>query len=296
VTKPEKLLEDAGINRVNSIEEIDEGRVHTTYAVETPDGELVLQVSPEADTNSLQNCLNIYKYLHDSPVPVPEVMTPEVSDFMDVAYTVVGSVPGTSVESEPSTHLAERSGVMLAKLHNQTSFDKPGWLAYDGQLQVLGFDDSYVEYIREETETAIKRIEDCGARSLASELAEFFDNSYQLIEGGELVLCHDDYSPDNILAQDGVVSGVIDFDYAHSGSARRDAAKAATYFDLHGTGLGPAFLRGYREVRDLPPRPQQDRFFRAQALTAVAGHLAQNDEFPGDELRPSVIRERIRDT
>ena len=67
---------------------------------------------------------------------------------------------------------------------------------------------------------------------------------------------HADYFPDNVLFEDGHITGVIDFYFACIGPFAYDLAIAlnAWAFDAEGMRDGPAFdafLNGYRSVRPL---------------------------------------------
>lgn len=63
---------------------------------------------------------------------------------------------------------------------------------------------------------------------------------------------HYDYRPANVLAQDGVVTGLIDFESAHGGSAERDFSKIQSEVWALNPATKAPFLAGYGRVRPLP--------------------------------------------
>jgi Ser/Thr protein kinase RdoA (MazF antagonist) len=120
------------------------------------------------------------------------------------------------------------------------------------------------------------------------------------------VLCHGDFSPDNVLFDGDQVVGVLDFDRASAGRAEWDLAAAANAFWMHDPtadwGVREAFYEGYWAAR-----PVDDAFGRCEPLyraatlaDLVAGVLALDAlseyerEFYAERLRDAVERAEQR--
>ncbi len=87
---------------------------------------------------------------------------------------------------------------------------------------------------------------------LADVTENFLENYIDLIPTNfEPVFVHHDYNPGNILAENGKIKGIVDFDYAHASHGQRDLVKAANNFWIREDVDREHLYEGYREVREL---------------------------------------------
>jgi Ser/Thr protein kinase RdoA (MazF antagonist) len=259
---------------------IEEGLLHETYAVVVGGERFVLQfAAPELSDRRDSLARGVYWYgaLADSPVPVPTVVSDGVATQDGCRYALVAAVPGETAERDVTPERTRAAGACLARIHEARAFERAGWLAVDdGGASVVSFDErSAVDHVRavaEECATTLRAAE----MAAGDALADLLERASWPAGFGEVVLCHDDFSPDNVGFREATVTGVLDFDRAYAGPAVRDVVGAANAFWMHDPGadwpVRRRFYEGYRSVRSLG-----DRFERVESLyrvTTLGGAVA----------------------
>jgi Ser/Thr protein kinase RdoA (MazF antagonist) len=116
------------------------------------------------------------------------------------------------------------------------------------------------------------------------------------------VLCHNDYSPDNILFENDQVTGIIDFDVAYIGDRNRDIVDGANSFWMHSpnTDWNPRdkFYDGYKHVRKLGNNFwESERFYRFETQVVTVSYLThlniltpRQEEFYSNEIMKALRR------
>lgn len=279
-----------------------EGLLHETYELECDGGEYVLQFSSGADddrVDSLRRGLNCYVALQDSEIPVPGVVTETVREFDGRTYSLVEKLPGKTGERDVSPEKTRNAGRHLAKIHASKSFGTTGRIRFEDQgPSVREFrEGSLKRRIRREIQKTSRILRDGGLETVGRAVENLFDRSgAELPEDFRPVLCHDDYSPDNVLFRDGEVTGILDFDRAYSGHGQRDLAKAANGFWMHDPcadwNVRATFYEGYREVNE-----QDDSFerneplYRVETLASTVAGLLEMSEL--SEYEQKFYAERV---
>jgi Ser/Thr protein kinase RdoA (MazF antagonist) len=276
----------------DAVERVAEGLLQETYLVEQDGAGFVLQFAggEEGDEDALRRGLHCYRLLADEPVPVPDAVTGAVRSFDGRRYTLVERLPGSSIKDDPSPERARVAGSRLAAIHDAASFGTAGWLRFDDAASdvptpgVLPFPEgSQRARIGAEVDDAIERFR---ARCLddADAAAERFHDRFldDLPRAFEPVLCHGDYSPDNLLFDGDELTGVVDFDRAVAGHAWRDLAHAATAFWMHDPtaewDVRGCVYDGYREARSLDGFERVEPVYRVTTLVRVVGGMLALDE------------------
>lgn len=223
----------------SSVETVEEGLLHDTYEVRCGGTPYVLQFADEGtdDTDdALGRGLGCYRLLADTAVPVPEVVTPRVAHHAGRRYTLVERLPGETATLEVTAERARRAGRCLALLHGAERFDHPGRLRFDdASATVIAFEAGEpARRLREDLAASLRTLREEGMDAAATAVERRLDSLVGAVpEAGRAVLCHGDYSPDNLLFADGSLTGVLDFDRAYAGLGARDLAWAATAFWMH---------------------------------------------------------------
>ena len=281
---------------------IAEGLLHETYELDCDGGEYVLQFSSDADENrvdSLRRGLNCYVALQPSEIPVPRVVTETVRAFGGREYTLVEKLPGRTGERDVSPERTRDAGRHLARIHAERSFETAGRLRFEArEPSVSEFrDGSLKRRIRRGVEETSRILRDGGLETVGRGVERLFDRSGAELPGDfRPVLCHDDYSPDNVLFRDGEVTGILDFDRAYSGHDQRDLAKAANCFWMHDPcadwSVRGAFYEGYREVNEPDGSFERNEpLYRAETLANIVASLLEMNEL--SEYEREFYAERI---
>jgi Ser/Thr protein kinase RdoA (MazF antagonist) len=284
------------------VEQVEEGLLHETYEFSCDRGEYVLQFLSDADEgreDALRRGLNCYVMLQNSEIPVPVVVTEEIKDSNGRTYTLVEKLPGKTGKLDVSPEKVLNAGQYLAKIHNVRGFDTEGWIYFkDHSLSVHEFQEgSLKQQIQRNVEESSKAMQEGGMETVGIKVEKLFDQEGEkLPEDFQPVLCHNDYSPDNVLFQDGEVIGILDFDRAYSSHNQRDLVKAANGFWMHEPGsdwnIRDTLYEGYQEVNELDYTFERNEpLYRVETLVGIiAGLLTMDKLF---EYEKEFYSERI---
>ena len=285
-----------------------EGLQHETYEIRCGSGEYVLQFTAEVDESqrdSLARGLGLYRALADSDIPVPGVVTPKLRTFGERAYSLVEQLPGDSGECDVSPERARDAGRYLARIHAVRCFDEPGWIRFeDRQPVVHEFEEGgLAQWVRQNGRETVRALRRAELETVAREVERVLDRvGASVPDTFQPVLCHDDFSPDNVLFRGGEVTGVLDFDRAFAGYALRDLVKAANCFWMHdpASDWNPRteLYAGYRDVAGLgsdferaEPRHRVETLAGTVAGMLRLGELSEYEiEFYGERILEAVER------
>jgi aminoglycoside phosphotransferase (APT) family kinase protein len=195
-----------------------------------------------------------YDLLADSGLPIPSVVVVDESRrIVPYDFIVLTRLPGVNAAESRDTlnaaqvqTLAREAGRSLARIHAHTfgGFDKlreiehprfPSWFDY------------FADYARRYMHPARQRglLDDRIFRRLEDVLARAHELLAQVTQG---VLVHSDFHYENILQQDGRLTGILDFEWALSGDPASDFVPAGERERVL-PGSEPAFVEGYTSVR-----------------------------------------------
>lgn len=279
-------------SKPSSIEKTEEGLVHETYSFTAGGEDYIIQFAGDDHEHhdSLDHCLKMYELLANT-VPVPEAVTGEVQEIDGEKYIIVEKIEGKTAEQDINPEKVRTAGKYLAKIHDFTELEKPGWIVFENGLEVEEFEDGGLkQYKLRKIGEKLETLRDAGFEELADRLEEFFEENEAVFpEEFTPVICHDDYTPDNVLYSGDKLTGVIDFDFAYAGHAERNLVKAANSFWMHDPGadwdIRETFYNGYREER--PVSEDFDRlepFYRVETLVQLIAGLIGIGELSEEEI------------
>lgn len=266
------------------VECAERGRLHDTYFVDAAGTAAVVQFVSEREdaAHSLRVGTNCYRLFRDTPVPVPEVLSDGVETYDGQEYAVVDRLPGASAEGEVTPAQMRAAGRTLARIHAcGPTFDALGRLRFETDEPVVdpAFQPNYRAWLLGELDHNLATLREAGFEAVDAIAALFDDEGDRLPTSVEPVLCHDDFSPENVVFDGDEVTGVLDFDRAYAGHDARDVVKAvnAAWLDdpVADWPDRESFYGGYRSVRDLPANfDRVEPLYRVESLVApVAGML-----------------------
>lgn len=243
------FLADYALGELVALHPIAEGVENTNYRLETVGARHVLTLfEARTDAASLPFCLGLTDHLAARGYPAPRPLRRQdggwIGTLNDRPAAVIEWLAGAWLR-EPSAREFEVAGAALAQLH----------------LAAAGFDLARDNPVGP---TAWRALADRSATAATGEDRAILDGAERLLaELGDpwtddlpVGPIHADYFPDNVLFEDGQVSGVIDFYFGCTGPMAYDLAIAlsAWGFDGSGTpisGAVDAFRGGYEAVRPL---------------------------------------------
>ncbi len=232
---------------------LDGGACNSNYLVQCSKGKFVCRIhsrgSPELEKSILD--------LVSDRIPTPQVLW--TGDGVSVMTYIEGQ------HFKPTTKLARDAGRMIGRI-SAITFSRPGqvlphgeivdfegWSSFKEGLSSLLHHPSVKAFLDEQTVSELRDFIDAH-RSYW----EFFDRGRNLV--------HSDFRPDNILVSDDAIVGVLDWEFAHSGSSYMDMGNLMRHIPME---WQKDFGIGLREEGvDLP----EDWVFRA-SLIDLASHL-----------------------
>lgn len=197
-----------------------------------------------------------YEYLQTSEVPVPEVIALDQSkQLVPYEYLITSKLEGTSVidswnslSAKEQERIAYEAGTYLALIHSYT-FERFGKLR---DLPNGGFTywyDYCADYFHRYANQALAmNIIDPSLRDRMQAVLEKYRPLLDTVRKGYLL--HSDYHFENILQRKGVVSGIIDFEWAYAGDADVDFVVEDVCEQMC-PGSTPHMYAGYASVRPL---------------------------------------------
>ena len=192
-----------------SVELLPAGKSNTNYKLTLNDNRAyVLRLYNRGNAERETYVMDLVRDIVPVPLEIDRGDTWSVFSFLD----------GELLEAVPEHSGA--AGEALARI-SSVVFDSPGWINADGSVSAFSFgnvkgfvsemlDNTDVRaWIGQETVDAIHKI-------LIRETKRINEI------GAECRLVHGDFNPTNILVREGVVSGILDWEFCHSGTPYMD--------------------------------------------------------------------------
>jgi Ser/Thr protein kinase RdoA (MazF antagonist) len=194
---------------VRSAELLLTGKTNTNYRLVLSDGcTCVLRLHSRGGAEREARIMELVR----DRVPVPRVLA------CGEAWSVLSFLAGGPLAGAPQCCRAAAEA--LGRIGTVT-FDSPGWVNADGTVSLFAFEGGkgFVESLLERADVRTWLSEDMIAGVLAlhrQEAGRFAEMA------GDCRLVHGDYNPTNILVRDGVISGILDWEWAHSNTPYMD--------------------------------------------------------------------------
>ncbi|EGQ43284.1 MAG: putative homoserine kinase type II [Candidatus Nanosalina sp. J07AB43] len=246
-----KIAKEEFGSKLSEIKLVADGLIHQTYSLTAGRSKYILQISDRKDSRekALERKVHAFALAEKLDLPTPELITP-INSFQNRKYYIAEKLPGKSLRENFDSKLASEIGGRLAEIHRIQDFEKAGHLKpKENSLEVSPFEEGNLKnhVIRQVKEDA-ERLEKNGFQQISTQINRFFDKHHEKLPSNfKPVLCHNDCSPDNILAEDREITGIIDFDYVYSGHNQRDLVKSANSFWLEGYYIREELYTGYQK-------------------------------------------------
>lgn len=200
------FLESVGTHlSIHAVERCTAGKSNTNFKLTLSDGNLYIlrlyaNSQPEQDAY-------IFELVKDI-VPVPELLA------QGPQWAILSFLPGTLLSNSPE-HV-DQAATALARLA-ALQFNASGQLQTDGSITPFDFG-GLSGYISQQLNHPA--VQQWLSPNCLTHLQQRQQQEASLLQelDAETGLVHGDFNPTNILIQDGQVSGVLDWDYCHSGT------------------------------------------------------------------------------
>lgn len=254
------LLKKYGISPV-SIEQMKLGVMNTNYQVKTSTGSFVLRVYQFRDAHDLQNEVAVLIELARHNFPSPKLILRIDGGFVSAvggkASVLYEYLPGAVALNWNLDHL-QKAGVALGKMH---------------QL-LLNFEGNKRRFISDK-EGVIATLKAKGPLLIeagfpnAREILDFALSQLMKLSLSKKLpagVTHQDVKPENVLFENGNISGILDFEFSYVGVLLYDIMTTmiwTCFFHEHlDTSRMYALLKGYERERPLLPI-ERESFFHA---------------------------------
>lgn len=239
--------------KVVGIREFKKGMINRTYDVKLSSKEnVVLRIYPRESWKAVKE-----KYLYDllakrTNVPVPEVYKIDTSKrLIPYAYSVLSKLEGRELSKiylkTKNKKLISDAGRYLAKIHS-IKFSRFGWIV--GKEIKPKFKDwrAYFDYGLEHKLDKIKKINKV-PKEIITETKKYVEEHQGLLDiKSKPCLIHKDYHFSHIIADEGKINGIIDFEWAISGHNELDLIKSEWWMFEKLPEIRPIFHKAYKQA------------------------------------------------
>ncbi|MCP5110449.1 MAG: phosphotransferase [bacterium] len=248
----ERIRPFLGHRGITSCSLLTEGGCNSNYRIRVGAETFVARFYSRGSPTHDRYILNLVK---DS-LPVPEIL--HAGD----TWAIMQFLPGTQLRNSPADiHAAAHTLARIGRI----TFPHPGRILPGGNIQpfdfggVAGFVQTWLakpevrEWLDTKTISALQRL----LETEAPRLAEL---------DGESRLVHGDFNPTNILIADGKVTGILDWEFAHSGSPNADLGNLLRH-------LGPRAIEPIARAFDAEGAPLSANWPQRAALVDLTAQL-----------------------
>ena len=225
-TELEQLLQDYSLGNVIGYQGIADGITNTIYSLTTTTGRYIVTLFETLAADELPFFIDFMTYLQAHQFPCPQVIPmnsgEKVGELFGKPLLLTAFLPGVTLHSISSGQ-AQAAGDLLGRLHQLSDQcdlqrDNPYDLAWHHSLAA-----QLLPHLTNEQQTLLQ-----------DELAWQQQQDYSALPMG---VCHMDLFPDNVLFQEGTLTGVLDFYFACSNYYLLDLAVAMCAWSLTDEGL-----------------------------------------------------------
>jgi aminoglycoside phosphotransferase (APT) family kinase protein len=272
-----------------STEEIVGGAMNKTLRIEYNENSYILQINDSAEAHEMKNNIKSFQYFQSSKVPVPQTVTKEVKKYGSSHYIIVEDLNTNTLNSNITSKKTRNAGKYLAHVHNSQTFNKAGWWEWEDQKpKVVGFPEGPLKHrIENNLEDNLAYFREQDIDWLAEASDRFLDHYIDLIPTDFTpVFVHHDYNPGNVLTENRRVTGILDFDYAHSSHGQRDLVKAANNFWIRGEVDRKHMYEGYAKVREINESfTKNEPLYRLETLIDILKNFVEHDQISAEETK-----------
>jgi len=248
-----------------NMEEVKAGRVCSTYRIENEE-EYFLQFSEEHPEH-LKIGVKALDMLEETDIPVPEKIYSRIAD----PFVITRSVSGEPLRETENESVYRKAGETLGKIHQQT-FDHYGrFHVFGPELGLAGKKDWSKAFSNIYSQAMHNASELISAPKAQSIDQFYYENKENLPGSPEKSLLHFDYDTDNIMFQNGEITGVIDWDRIRVGDSAFELVKTSQLLKRQEKPVQP-FVEGYNSVNEIEMSSEAEEIYK---LVSEVGRLSE---------------------
>ncbi len=194
---------------VASAQLLQSGKINTNYKLVLSDGQIcVVRLYSHGDAAREAAIMDLVRDL----VPVPQEID------RGEGWSVFSFLEGELLQGVPEHSAAAARA--LAKI-SSVGFESPGWINQDGTVSPFSFGSGGGFTAQMLARTDVRK---WLGEEVVEALVEILDRESERLGelNAESRLVHGDFNPTNILVRDGAVSGILDWEFSHSGTPYMD--------------------------------------------------------------------------
>lgn len=267
----ESYMAQAGIDGVS--EAVSEGNLVETWRIHRSGKDFVLQYNPGL-SDILQVGAAGLKQFTDTEVPVPDI----VYQDEDILVT---EFEGETLENSQFEEDYRAAGETLAKIHEADAPSRHGlfYLEDDGEFNVAGYK-NWQKCFRNCHVRKVAGAEKFFSEKESDDISRFYQDNIQYLPlRTEPSYLHGDYSPDNMVGQQGEIDAVIDWDSIQCGDPAFEYFKALETMKRENKPV-EKFKEGYNSTGSVKTTERIEKLYRLHANTAFLSAM----EYQKNEL------------
>ena len=213
----------------------------------------IVKRAPDGWEDAVEKEAFVYRLLaeHAPGLPIPEVLAHPARDTL-----VLGVIEGNGTAGIETAELYRQIGALLAQLH-AVHLDAFGYIGPNGVVEPHAANS---DYMREQFARKVREhAEFGGEKELGARIAAYVEERFPLFDNCTTPsLCHSDCHEENLIARDGTIVALLDFQDAIAGDPLLDLARSINYSQLDRGSIAAALAEGWgplpeswRDVVDL---------------------------------------------
>jgi aminoglycoside phosphotransferase (APT) family kinase protein len=194
--------------------------------------------------------------------PVPRLIGAIPPDGERNGAILMEFIPGTILSGQTLTEdMAYELGGILARVHSMRS-EK--------------IEETPLQYFSRKFEENSAECAQHLSQSLIQKCRDYFDAHVDLLRTADgPCMVHGDFHPGNIIINDGVIAGIIDWASTHDGFAQEDLSRIEYAGWNMSDEVQNAFLKGYRTIRSVPDYHTVLPLFRLSKRLDIIGFIVR---------------------
>jgi len=252
---------------------------------------------PEPEGARLRVEVGIARMLKEkTDIPIPEVL--QYGSWEEYLYLFREVIEGETIietikRRDDTEALFYQAGEALAKLH-LIGFQEKGILNQNMEVESASI------FNREEFMGFVEKLQKYEV--LCERDIEVLSNINiaAYFPSGNNVLCHGDYSLNNLIAKENTLAGIIDFEWAMAAPPMDDIASFDVFMELEGMKEKiEAYYKGYQSIQKIEKLYFENiNFYKLYRLATMVSYqiAAKDEQFDENrlELMKKMLKERIR--
>jgi hygromycin-B 4-O-kinase len=258
---------------VQALEPVEGGEVAQTLSFRVAGQEYIFRINPGSMAASFYKEVFIYRNFASSSLPIPPIV--KVGRQGEWVYAISYKMQGSGLLSLPPKEIQEVLPELIRTLHTIHTCDVSRWTGYglfndSGEGLAGSWRSSLATVIEEETDGFFANWHALFATTFLER--DFFDTVYQHMLSlldmcpEERYLVHGDFGYNNVLAQQGTITAVLDWINAQYGDFVYDIA----WLDFWGRNFNfPELIRKFYTSQGIPLPHYEERIACYQAYIGL---------------------------